>query len=251
MHLLTLLPLATALPLALTSPTPNCPPLTAPAALSALPKRSNPSGATIISSAAESLVNTDINDVLHRMAIVATNLKTTTTAINTLVPDADNTAAAGNIAEQAAVLSQHVRDVIATANASTHYTAAQSACQARANKFHFNLITEMTDAIVAKRQAWASALAGQDVSKTIHNAILIERNLVVGAGGFSEAVDAKSVKGTENQIRGMGPYLERQAKVFRECVGGSECLPALLPVLQAYAVPGVPFDTAPPANGGA
>lgn len=212
-----------------------CPPLNAPAPLAALPPRDLD----------HNLQKRTADDVLNRMAIVATGLITTTAAVNTLQPnDIANTVRVGNIAEQALVLAQHVRDVIATANASAPYTSARdSECQARANIYHFGLITNMTDALVAKKSSWATALLKQgDVSLTIKNAILTENNLVAGPGGFSEAVMRKSRPGTATPERDMGPFFHKAAAHFDKCTG-KICLPPFIPVMQAYSLPGVPFST--------
>lgn len=210
-----------------------CPPLTAPEAIARLPPRDLPND----------LSKRDFIAVLDRMAIVATNLIHLTATVNTLEPDSiATTAIVGSVSSQALILAQHVRDVIATANASTAYTAAESACQARANKYHFGLITNMTDAIVAKKTSWASAIFEKgDVSLTIRNAILTEKNLVLGPGSFAEAVSAKSVAGTACPEKNMGPFFENAAAQFDKCTGDI-CLPPFIPVMGAESLPGVPFD---------
>lgn len=185
-----------------------------------------------------SLQKRDYQDVLARMAIVATNLMSTTKAINALQPNAPDTAIkAGNVAEQALVLSQHVRDVIATANASAPYGDHGSMCQERANSYHYKLIKEMTNAIVAKKSSWATAIALKgDVSKTIHNAIITEKNLVMGPGGFAEAVRRKTKPQYSVIEETMGPFFDHAIAQFARCTG-QICLPAFIPPLEAYQGP--------------
>lgn len=183
----------------------------------------------------ENLEKRDVNDVLARMAIVATNLITTTKAINSLQPNApDNALKVGDIGEQALVLSQHVRDVIATANASAIYNDHGSMCQQRANNYHYKLIKDMTNAIVAKKSSWATAILKKgDVSKTIHNALITEKNLVSGPGGFAEAVRRKTKPQYTVIEETMGPYFNQAIAQFVECTG-QICLPPFIPPMEAY-----------------